>query len=99
MQVRVLFFGVLKDLAGRSSDLLTLPDHANAGDVVEHYETSIASLMGKLSSIAVSLNQEYAGAEAKTPPGGEVELRTPVSGRIHQGATGRDTSVADNQRD
>src|SRR5438874_129221 len=34
MQVRVLFFGILKDLAGRSSDLLSLPDHASAADVV-----------------------------------------------------------------
>src|SRR5258708_4272580 len=80
MQVRVLFFGVLKDLAGRSSDLLTLPDHANAGDVLEHYETRIASLKGKLSSIAVSVNQEYAGPEAKLHPGDEVALLPPVSG-------------------
>ncbi len=80
MQVRVLFFGVLKDLAGRSSDLLTLPDHATAGDVVEHYETQLASLKGRLSSIAVSVNQEYAGLEERLRSGDEVGLLPPVSG-------------------
>jgi len=82
MQVRILFFGVLKDLAGRSSDVLTLPEEATAGDVVEHYESQLASLKGKLSSIAVSVNQEYAGLESKLRSGDEVGLLPPVSGGL-----------------
>ena len=82
MQVTVLFFGVLKDLAGRSSDVLTLPEAATAGDVIEHYEKHLASLKGKLSSIAVSVNQEYAGMEAKLHSGDEVALLPPVSGGL-----------------
>jgi molybdopterin converting factor subunit 1 len=82
MQVRVLFFGVLKDLAGRSSDSLTLPDQATAGDVLEHYETRLTSLKGKLSSIAISVNQEYVGTEAKLHSGDEVALLPPVSGGL-----------------
>ncbi len=82
MQIRVLFFGVLKDLAGRSSDALTLPEEATAGDVLEHYETRLAALKGKLSSIAVSVNQEYAGPEAKLHSGDEVALLPPVSGGL-----------------
>src|SRR5260370_25970009 len=80
MQIRVLFFGVLKDLAGHSWDLLMLPDEATAGDVLEHYETRMPSLKGKLSSIAVSVNQEYCGPEAKLHSGDEVALLPPVSG-------------------
>jgi len=80
MQVTVLFFGVLKDIAGRSSDVLTLPNEATAGDVVEHYETRLVSLKGNLSSIAVSVNQEYASLEAKLHSGDEVALLPPVSG-------------------
>ncbi len=80
MQIRVLFFGLLKDLAGHSWDLLTLPDEATAGDVLEHYETRMPSLKGKLSSIAVSVNQEYCGPEAKLHSGDEVALLPPVSG-------------------
>lgn len=82
MQVRVLFFGVLKDLTGRSSEVLTLPEEATAGDVVEHYETRLTSLNGKLSSVAVSVNQEYTGPEKKLHPGDEVGLLPPVSGGL-----------------
>ena len=96
MQVRVLFFGVLKDLAGRSSDSLTLPDQATAGDVLEHYETRLTSLRGNLSSIAISVNQEYAGPEAKLHSGDEVALLPPVSGGLTRVAIMRekiDTAV------
>jgi molybdopterin converting factor small subunit len=80
MQVRVLFFGVLKDLAGHGSDMLTLPDAATAGDVLKHYEAQWASLSGKLSSIAVSVNQEYVGLAQRLRSGDEVGLLPPVSG-------------------
>jgi molybdopterin synthase catalytic subunit/molybdopterin converting factor small subunit len=90
MQVRVLFFGVLRDLAGRSSDVLTLPDEATAGDVLEHYEMRLASLKGKLSSIAVSVNQEYSGLQAKLHSGDEVALLPPVSGGLPSAAIVRE---------
>jgi molybdopterin converting factor subunit 1 len=80
MQVRVLFFGVLKDLAGRSSDLLSLPDHASAADVLSHYEQRLSAMKGNLSSIAISVNQEYARPEMKLHSGDEVALLPPVSG-------------------
>ena len=80
MQVRVLFFGILKDLAGRNSEVVTLPDHATAGDVLEYYERQNPAMRGRLSSIAVSINQEYAGPAAKLNPNDEVALLPPVSG-------------------
>lgn len=80
MQVRVLFFGVLKDLAGRSSDVLSLPDHASAADVLSHYEQRLSATKGLLSSIAISVNQEYAQPGMKLHPGDEIALLPPVSG-------------------
>ncbi|MCU1269103.1 MAG: molybdopterin synthase subunit MoaD [Acidobacteriaceae bacterium] len=80
MQVRVLFFGILKDLAGRSSDLLSLPDHARAADVLSHYEQRLSAIKGSFSSIAISVNQEYARPEMKLHSGDEVALLPPVSG-------------------
>ena len=80
MQVCVLFFGILKDLAGRSSDLLSLPDHARAADVLSHYEQRLSAMKGNLSSIAISVNQEYARPEMKLHSGDEVALLPPVSG-------------------
>jgi MoaE-MoaD fusion protein len=80
MQVRVLFFGVLKDLAGRSSDVISLPDQATAADVLDHYGRSFADKKALLSSIAISVNQEYAAADCLLHPGDEVALLPPVSG-------------------
>jgi MoaE-MoaD fusion protein len=79
MQVRVLFFGILKDLTGRSSDELTLPEQAKAGDVIEYYRRNSA-LKGMLDSIAVSVNQEYARLDATLKSGDEIALLPPVSG-------------------
>src|SRR4051812_27309788 len=80
MQVRVLFFGILKDLAGRSSDLLSLPDHASAADVISHYEQHLSKNKGIFNSIAISVNQEYARPEMQLHSGDEVALLPPVSG-------------------
>jgi MoaE-MoaD fusion protein len=80
MRVRVLFFGMLKDLAGRTSDLLTLPEQASLGDVFSHYEKRAPRLGQIASSIAISINQEFAGPEAKLKEGDEIAFLPPVSG-------------------
>jgi molybdopterin converting factor subunit 1 len=80
MKVRVLFFGVLKDLIGRSSEELTLPDQAKAGDVIEHYGSRDAVLKDMLGATAISVNQEYARSDAKLKAGDEIALLPPVSG-------------------
>ena len=80
MQVRVLFFGMLKDVAGCSSESLTLPDQATAGDVLEHYAERIPKLKAGISSVAISVNQQYARREERLRAGDEVGLLPPVSG-------------------
>jgi molybdopterin converting factor subunit 1 len=80
MQVTVLFFGVLKDLAGRARDSLSLSDNATLSDVVEHYEKEIPRLKEFAASMAMSVNQEYAGLDTKLKSGDEIALLPPVSG-------------------
>jgi len=80
MRVRVLFFGMLKDLAGKSSDLLDLPEPASVADVLALYQARIAGLKDSLPSLAVAVNQEYAGPETKLKADDEVALLPPVSG-------------------
>jgi molybdopterin synthase catalytic subunit len=82
MQIRVLFFGMLKDVAGREVDSLDLPEHAVLGDVLKHYEMRIPSLRRLSSSLAMSINQEYAGLQSKLHSGDEVALLPPVSGGV-----------------
>ncbi len=79
MQIRVLFFGILKDLSGKSSDSINLPEDATLGDVLSHYEEVIPRLKDAKLSLAMSVNQEYASAchqakarrRSRAPPSGE----------------------------
>src|ERR1700680_3475096 len=80
MEVRVLFFGMLKDFAGRDSEQLTLPENATLEDLLGHYGEGNPRLKQALSSIAISVNQEYAPQSTKLAHGDEVALLPPVSG-------------------
>jgi len=80
MRIRVLFFGMLKDLVGGSSNSLDLPEGASVRDVLEHYEKTIPSLRKSLPSLAVAVNQQYAAMETKLKSDDEVALLPPVSG-------------------
>ncbi len=85
MQVRVLFFGILKDLAGKASDSISLPENATLGDVLSHYEQVIPRLKDTAASLAMSVNQQYAGPATRLSPGDEVALLPPVSGGSAEG--------------
>ena len=86
MQVRVLFFGVLKDLVGHASESVNLPDDATLADVLRHYESRVPRLKEMLDSLALSVNQEYAGPEVRLHSGDEVALLPPVSGGLGETA-------------
>jgi molybdopterin synthase catalytic subunit len=80
MQVRVLFFGVLRDLAGKSNDSLELPEGGSVRDVIARYESQIPRFKDSLPSIALAVNQQYASPETKLKDNDEVALLPPVSG-------------------
>ncbi len=80
MQIRVLFFGVLKDLVGRSTDVVDLPEGSRLNDVFSHYARQTPRIEPMRSALAFSVNQEYASADRELFPGDEVALLPPVSG-------------------
>jgi molybdopterin synthase catalytic subunit len=80
MRVRVLFFGMLKDVAGRGSDTIDLPEGATLADLLAHYRNGIPRLEPYVGSLALSINQEYAPAGAALHDNDEVGLLPPVSG-------------------
>lgn len=80
MQVRVLFFGVLKDLTGRAEDTLEVEPGTTLGDVFEHYSQRFETLSGKRSSILFARNQEFAAPGALVADRDEVAFLPPVSG-------------------
>jgi len=80
MRVRVLFFGTLKDVAGKSSGMLDLREGASVADVLAHYQAETPRLKELLPSLAMAVNQEYAGPSAELKEGDEIALLPPVSG-------------------
>jgi molybdopterin synthase catalytic subunit/molybdopterin converting factor small subunit len=92
MQIRILFFGVLKDLVGRTTDVVDFPDGTRLQDVLAHYVRQTPRLEPMLAALAFSVNQEYAGPERKLYAGDEVGLLPPVSGGAPtpRGAEGKD---------
>jgi len=89
MRVKVLFFGVLKDMVGRAEDLLELQDGATLADVLSHYEQRVPKIREVLHTVALSVNQHYAGPGAVLGEGDEVALLPPVSGGTSGSGGGR----------
>ncbi|MCI0352531.1 MAG: molybdenum cofactor biosynthesis protein MoaE [Acidobacteriales bacterium] len=82
VQVRVLFFGLLTDIIGRRSDMLSLPQGATVLDLLAHYQSNFPRLNGLVSSLAISINQSYAPVTSVLHEGDEVALLPPVSGGL-----------------
>ncbi len=85
MRVRVLFFGMLKDVMA-AADSIELPEGASVRDVLAHFESQIPRLKELLPSLAVAVNQQYAGPDTKLSPDDEIALLPPVSGGGKRGA-------------
>jgi len=86
MRVRVLFFGMLKDLAGKESDVVELDEGASMRDLLAHYEAQIPRLREALPSLALAVNQQYAGPDAMLKENDEIALLPPVSGGAPESA-------------
>src|SRR5215470_1151313 len=80
MQVRVLLFGVLKDLIGRSADRVTLPEGATLADLLARYQSEFPRLAPYAPTLALSVNQQYSPAVTPLHDDDEVALLPPVSG-------------------
>jgi len=80
MRVRVLFFGMLKELVGRSADEADFPQGADLRAVFDSYASRYPRLRELAPSIVVAHNQEFAQLSASLTDGDEVAFLPPVSG-------------------
>ncbi|MGB7130689.1 MAG: MoaD/ThiS family protein, partial [Candidatus Sulfotelmatobacter sp.] len=80
MRVRVLFFGILKDVAGRASESLELPAASSVRDALDYCISRWPEIKDVMPSVAVAVNQRYAGSDTMLDNGDEVALLPPVSG-------------------
>ena len=60
MRVRVLFFGMLKDLAERSGEEIELPEGADLGAVFDLYAARYPKIRALAASIVPARNQQFA---------------------------------------
>jgi MoaE-MoaD fusion protein len=88
MRVRILFFGSLKEMVGKSADLIDLPEGASVRDALARYESQIPRLKESLPSLALAVNQQYAGPDTPLRESDEVALLPPVSGGAAETAGG-----------
>jgi MoaE-MoaD fusion protein len=82
MRVRVLFFGILKDVVGHASAELEFPEGARLATVFESFAARFPQLRPMASSIVVALNREFANPSASIAEGDEVAFLPPVSGGV-----------------
>jgi MoaE-MoaD fusion protein len=85
MKIGVLFFGVLKEVIGRSSETVDLPEGARVREVLFYYARGAPRFEAMVPSLAISVNQEYSGADRALCEGDEVGLLPPVSGGSAEG--------------
>src|SRR5580658_7008846 len=80
VRVKVLFFGMLKDVVGRAEDQLDLDNGATLGGVFDHYCRRFPRMREMAGSILLARNQEFAGPATELADRDEVAFLPPVSG-------------------
>lgn len=80
MRVKVLFFGMLKDIVGRAEEQIDLEDGALLGSIFDRYAQQFPRLKGLTSSIVLACNHEFSDRAAQVRDGDEIAFLPPVSG-------------------
>ena len=80
VRIKVLFFGMIRDVVGMREDLVEVPAGANLGSLYEQYASRYPRLREMSASTVLALNQQFSKPEAPLTEGDEVALLPPVSG-------------------
>lgn len=80
VQVRVLFFGLLRDVVGKAEDRLDLPEGATLESVFAHYAAAAPRLAELRKSIVLARNQQFSPGSTQVQDGDELAFLPPVSG-------------------
>jgi len=80
MRVRVLFFGILKDIVGKAEETVEIPPETTLKALFDRYAGRVATLSDKRPSILFARNQEFSTPDTVLTEGDEVAFLPPVSG-------------------
>ena len=91
MRVRMLYFGVLKELLGTAEEEMEAPEGTTVGNLLRILGERTSNLKMETriwQSTAVAVNREYSSLGAVLRDGDEVALLPPVSGGTARTAKG-----------
>ena len=80
MRARILFFGMLREIAGTSSEEADFPEGADLARVFGTYSARFPCFQALAGSIVVARNQEFADPATRIADGDEIAFLPPVSG-------------------
>jgi len=80
VRVRVLFFGMLRDITGRAEESIEVGEGALLQSVFDRYASQFPRLRGLESSIVLASNQQFCGRSTPVRDGDEIAFLPPVSG-------------------
>lgn len=80
MRIRVLFFGILKDVVGRAEETLDIEAASDVAGLFKLYSERYPELERHRSSLLFSRNREFVDRGQRLEEGDEVAFLPPVSG-------------------
>jgi molybdopterin synthase catalytic subunit len=80
MKVRLLFFAVLRDIAGSDEQELAVAEGTTAREVWESLRRTYARLSAYTQPPMIAINESYAAPEAVLRDGDELAFIPPVAG-------------------
>ena len=80
MRVRVVYLGILRDLAGQDGEPFDLADGSRVSDLYAALQHRMPQLQQFRHAIALAVNHEYSAGDTRLHEGDEVALIPPVSG-------------------
>jgi molybdopterin converting factor subunit 1 len=79
--IRILYFAAVRDLVGMAEETIELPGEARSvAELAAHLELLHPELAGRLGSVRLAVNEQFAGAADPVRPGDVVALIPPVAG-------------------
>ena len=80
-KVKVLYFAALRDLAGRSEEVLSLPMEVDTVEALgRHLAKQVPGLAERLPHVRMARNEEFARPEDRLADGDTIALIPPVAG-------------------
>lgn len=79
MNIKILLFGVTRDIIGDSILDIEISDNQSVGDMMKELKTRFPDL-NRLKSLLVAVNNEYAEEDKILNQSDEIALIPPVSG-------------------